>query len=221
MNSNTLSSVRNGSLDVLKWICALLVVFIHCNYPYKEEILPLSDIAVPLFFCISGYLIFGTKRKWSRVRRIAKILAWSALLYLAKTELFQLLMYNHPFIPSFKDWGVALLFNDVAFAIHLWYLPAYLYVLVFAFLIDKYGLWHKSFHLIIPLIIVGSLVKRYVCEYCPQEIYLFRNAYFVGIPYFLLGAFIKNYPPPETSINSSFRKEIVGNPICAVALDKI
>lgn len=69
---------RNHSIDSLKLLCALLVVLIHCKYPYKADVLPVTDVAVPLFFCISGYFVFGTKRSWKRVGRIAKIFAWSA-----------------------------------------------------------------------------------------------------------------------------------------------
>ena len=82
---------RNHTIDSLKLLCALLVVFIHCKYPYKDELLPITDVAVPLFFCISGYFVFGAKRSWSRINRIVQIFAWSAALYLLKTEVFSLL----------------------------------------------------------------------------------------------------------------------------------
>lgn len=50
---------RNHSIDSLKLVCALLVVFIHCKYPYRDVVIPLTDVAVPLFFCISGYFVSG------------------------------------------------------------------------------------------------------------------------------------------------------------------
>lgn len=116
-------NTRNNSLDSLKLICALLVVFIHCNYPYKSELLPITDVAVPLFFCISGYLIFGVKRNCTRIGRIGKIFAWVFVLYLLKTEAFRLTTSHQLFIPTFEDIIHLVCFNDVVFSIHLWYLP--------------------------------------------------------------------------------------------------
>ena len=47
---------RNHSIDSLKLLCALLVVLIHCKYPYKADVLPVTDVAVPLF---SVYLVIS------------------------------------------------------------------------------------------------------------------------------------------------------------------
>lgn len=184
---------RNHSIDVLKLICALLVVFIHCEYPYKSELLPITDVAVPLFFCISGYFVFGTKTYPKHIVRIVGIFAWSALLYLTKTEVFHLLTTNQLWIPSLKAICNFIFFNDVAFSIHLWYLPAYLYVLVIASLIDKYNLWKYSFCSIIPLLFIGVLIKYFIADVCPEEVEYYRNAYFNGLPYFLVGALMKKY----------------------------
>lgn len=52
------------SLDVVKWVSALLSVIIHTNPFHGSELLEfytkdvISRIAVPLFFAISGYLFF-------------------------------------------------------------------------------------------------------------------------------------------------------------------
>lgn len=189
---------RNHSIDSLKLVCALLVVFIHCKYSYKSEVLPITDVAVPLFFCISGYFVCRAKRNWNRVGRIAKIFVWSALLYLLKTELFQLQTTGHPWIPSIHAITNFILFNDIAFSIHLWYLPAYIYVLLIAYLIDKFNLWKPSFLIIIPLLLGGVFIKYSIADVCPEEISYYRNAYFNGLPYFLVGALIYKLPPPST-----------------------
>lgn len=186
---------RNYSIDSLKLICAFLVVFVHCKYPYKAEVLPVTNVAVPLFFGISGYFVFGAKRSWKRVGRIAEIFAWSALLYLAKTEAFHLLTTQKLWMPSWHAVENFIFFNDVAFSIHLWYLPAYIYVLVMAFFIDKFKLWRISFYTIIPLLLIGVFVKYFIADVCPEEIHYYRNAYFCGLPYFLVGAIVRNYPP--------------------------
>ncbi len=188
---------RNHSIDVLKLICALLVVFIHCEYPYKSELLPITDVAVPLFFCISGYFVFGTKTYPKHIVRIVGIFAWSALLYLTKTEFFHLLTTNQLWIPSLKAICNFVFFNDVAFSYHLWYLPTYIYVLILAYIIDKFSLWRFSLGMIIPLLLVGVYIKYSISDVCPKEIEYYRNAYFCGLPYFLTGALMKFTPPRQ------------------------
>lgn len=186
-----MATVRNHSIDSLKLLCALLVVFIHCKYPYKEQVLPITDIAVPLFFCISGYFVFGAKRSWSRIKRIVHIFAWSAVLYLIKTEVFSILTTHGLWIPSKHAVTNFVFFNDVAFSIHLWYLPTYIYVLVMAFFIDKYNLWKVSFFAIIPLLLIGVVIRYSISDICPEEIQYYRNAYLCGLPYCLLCGLIK------------------------------
>lgn len=186
---------RNHTIDSLKLLCATLVVFIHCEYPYKVNVLPVTEVAVPLFFALSGYFIFGAKRKWERIGRIAKIFAWSAALYLLKTEMVQLLTIHRPWMPTWKNITDLILFNDVTFSIHLWYLPAYIYVLVIVFLIDMYNVWRWAFWSILPLLLTGVFVKYNIADVCPEDTQYFRNAYFNGLPYFLLGACVKITPP--------------------------
>ena len=195
---------RNHAIDSLKLVCALLVVCIHCHYPYKRELLPITDVAVPLFFCISGYFLYGAKRNWNRIKRIAIIFAWSAALYLLKTEIFQLATLHQPWIPTLHDLTNLVIFNDVTFSIHLWYLPAYIYVLVIAFFIDKYNLWKASFYAIVPLLLAGVLIKCAIADTCPEQIQYYRNALFTGLPYFMLGAFVKHLPPPPIRTNYTY-----------------
>lgn len=205
---------RNHSIDSLKLLCALLVVLIHCKYPYKAEVLPIADVAVPLFFCTSGYFVFGTKRSWKRVGRIAAIFAWSSLLYLSKTELFHLLTTHKLWIPSWHAVANLIFFNDVAFSYHLWYLPAYIYVLAMAFFIDKYNLWKASFYAIVPLLLIGVLIKYSIADSCPKEIQYYRNAYFCGLPYFLVGGLIKITPPQPSQF--ALAESCVDNSYCGI-----
>lgn len=186
---------RNYSIDSLKFVCAILVVFIHCSYPYKEYLLPITDVAVPLFFCISGYFVSGVKRKWNRISRIAKILLWSSILYLVKTELFWLFSKQEFYIPTWKNIFDFIIFNDMSFSIHLWYLSAYIYVLIIAYFIDRYGVWKYSMCIIFPLLLVGVCIKYQIRDICPHDIQYYRNAYFNGLPFFLLGAVVKKSPP--------------------------
>ena len=49
------------SLFCLKGICAILVVFIHTDFFYRNLFTPISRMAIPLFFAISGYFLVNEK----------------------------------------------------------------------------------------------------------------------------------------------------------------
>ncbi len=180
---------RNNAIDILKLICAFLVILIHASYPYKDAVLPITDVAVPLFFCISGFFIYGSGCNTKRISRIATIFALSFALYFVKTELYHLIVMKQVYFLSVKDWINLLVFNDVAFSIHLWYLPAYLYSLLVVYAIDRYKKWNLSFYFIIPLLIVGTIIKMNVPE---PQIQYHRNFLFLGLPYVLSGALVRS-----------------------------
>ena len=55
---------RNNNLDILKTICAFLVICIHIPFPGSVGaiITPLARIAVPIFFMITGYFYNRTSK---------------------------------------------------------------------------------------------------------------------------------------------------------------
>jgi len=57
MELNDLKKKRSYSIDVLKYICFCLVVFIHCPFPhfYGDIMTSIARMAVPIFFMISGF----------------------------------------------------------------------------------------------------------------------------------------------------------------------
>lgn len=201
MNKTVSTVKRSNNIDALKALCAFLVVFIHCEYPYKSAVLPITDVAVPLFFCISGYFVFGSGRSRKRIVRIVWLLCWVILLYFIKTEVYRIIFFHEVYIPSVQALKNLFFFNDVSVAIHLWYLPAYLYVLLIAFFIDRFNLWKIAFCSILPLLFTGVIIRYSISTSCPEQIQFWRNAYFVGLPYFLIGSMIgavqmKFSPPP-------------------------
>ena len=50
---------RNTTLDILKAVCCVLVVFIHCKFPsiVGTIVESYARICVPIFFMISGYFV--------------------------------------------------------------------------------------------------------------------------------------------------------------------
>ena len=133
---------RLYNIDSLKFLCAFLVVLIHMHTPYQESIMPLTRCTVPCFFIISGYMIFTNDRlklvehlKRS-IKKMVLILKWSTLLFAIVKLLFA--FKNNDFsILSTKDLGKFILFNENPFGFHLWYIGAYLYVLIIILYLEK------------------------------------------------------------------------------------
>ncbi|MBE5868603.1 MAG: acyltransferase [Lachnospiraceae bacterium] len=188
-------------LDILKCICAFLVIYIHTPIPGRvgDMILALSQIAVPVFFMISGFFYRKVQedgRTAMQMKKIAILLAISLVLY----GVWDLLAAVRLHIPL-GEWLtgrfqpkailIMLLFNEALFGYHIWYLGAILYVL---FLYTKVGL-HKVKGLVwvIPLLLAGNLlVGRYGFVLFADGFpgYLERNWLLLGLPFFALGRFL-------------------------------
>lgn len=136
---------RNYSIDILKFICAILVVFLHTDCVYHDYILPLTRCAVPCFFMISGYLLFNDgdieiSRLKRSTRNILHIIVWSTLLFACYKEAVAI-HQGSVYIPSLRELFNFIVLNENPFGGHLWYLGAYLYVLLIAMIISKYKIW--------------------------------------------------------------------------------
>ena len=196
INTNRTSSNRNYSIDVLKCICALLVVLLHIPSEWTNYYMPLTRIAVPCFFMISGYCIKGNDIKGKITRSVSRLLwliLWSSALYIFASFILKHFSIQL-IIPSVKDLFNFLVFNENPWAPHLWYLNAYLYVLLIVVVIEKRGLWNIAYILIPLLLIVDLAFGKYSLLLWNKEfdwLYV-RNFLFVGLPYFLIGAFVRS-----------------------------
>lgn len=188
---------RNYSIDVLKFICAVLVVFLHTDFKGHDMILPFTRCAVPCFLMISGFLLYsgegiGQERLKRNIKHILHIFLWATLLFLVYKEIYSI-SQGKLFVPSLKQLVFFVIFNDNPFAGHLWYLGAYLYVLLIMLVVDKYNLW-KCMLFLTPLLLMVDLVfGKYSLLLLGKEypfVYV-RNFLFVGIPYFMVGIWCK------------------------------
>ena len=158
---NHLQTQRNHSIDLLKAICAFLVIVIHINwiYQYNTSILSLTRCAVPCFFMISGYFyVQGGGRR--NIKHLLKITLWSTLFFIVWKEIF-LIVHHDIYIPSPKQMRCWLFFNDCPFSYQLWYLYAYIYVLIIIGLIEKFNKWKLLFRSI-PILLFGTVVFYYL-----------------------------------------------------------
>lgn len=211
LNESRASNKRQSSIDVLKAICAFLVVCIHCPFPGEigEYITSLSRIAVPVFFMISGFFYQNTADRHNERKQIKKVFGLVIistvifLLYQSFIHFFHgdLLAYWQS-VFTFRNLVILIFTNDNPLAGHLWYLNAVLYVLVIVYMTDKYGL-KKLLYIVSPLLLIGDLVfGKYSILLLGKSFpfILVRNFLFVGIPYFCIGRIIFDQRTKESLI---------------------
>lgn len=65
---------RAYNIDILKAICAFLIVCIHVHFPgtIGAYFMTLTIIAVPIFFMITGYFYSGKIKKQYQSKRLKK-----------------------------------------------------------------------------------------------------------------------------------------------------
>lgn len=172
--------MRNHSFDILKLFLALLVVFIHIHVPWRDSILPLTRCAVPCFFMISGYFLYTADKEKMRqrvrngIRRMFNITLFATLLYMIPW------IWHHMQTPDVYQIGFADSVNFVFLGIplflpegvHLWYLQAYLYVLIVLYVLLRKSYFNRVLFISVPLLLTLHI---FVEAYCANVCYI-RNA---------------------------------------------
>ena len=195
--------MRADNIDILKAICAFLIVCIHVPFPGRvgAYFTALTRIAVPTFFMITGYFYSDTVARRKEKRQIKKILylfvetnvlffIWNITLDVLRKD--SIATYVRTIFTG-KNILEFLTLNESPLAGHLWYLGAILYVLVIVSLADKLNL-RKVLYCLTPLLLIADLAfGKYSLLIFHQEFpyILVRNFLCVGIPYFCIGNLIR------------------------------
>jgi len=190
----------NG-LQMLKFICAIMVVQIHTFSVLRIAALPICRIAVPIFFIISGYFMVnrhGAITSDKLVKRFLKILKITIIAtagYMAFDAFICLLSHNGlPGYATPKFWLHEIIFGT-SVREHLWYLTAYLQTLICLYIALKLNRFPLLF-ILIPLGILLNLsigkyiflIADYNLPYC-----ISRNTLTIAIPCILIGILIRYY----------------------------
>lgn len=186
---------RNYSIDVLKFVLAVMVVTVHTDSWFAHQsLMPLARSAVPCFFMISGYLLYsrggiGRERLVRNVRHIGVMCAWTLVLF-SVVDVTPMLYHHTMDMPAAIDVGLLLVFNRYPWWVggHLWYLLAYLYVLVIMVAVDKFRLW-RLFFASVPLLFAAYFWALH--HGMPECVY--RNFLLEGLPCFAVGAMVKHW----------------------------
>lgn len=156
------------SLNALKFIAALAVVLMHAKVPMLSAVvLPLCKLAVPLFLMISGYCLMDDACQLRResigraIPRIAKVTVWANLLYVVFAVVMGSLT-GDPWRPLLRltdshFWTDLVCFGGTVSG-HLWYLMAYLQVLLFFWLfttrrVPRWVYWCIPLGLLLNLVV--------------------------------------------------------------------
>ena len=86
-----------------------------------------------------------------------------------------------------------ILLNSVPYSMHLWYIVAYIYVLLIILLVDKFNLYKLLFFITPILLLTALTIGKYgeiILGHCFPANYT-RNFLFTGLPFFTLGMIIK------------------------------
>lgn len=194
--------LRADYIDILKAICAFLIVCIHVPFPgtLGAYFTVLTRIAVPLFFMITGFFYLDVVKKgreYSQIKKILKRVIEANLIYLLWDCFYAILSEKSIFFESVfsvKNLLKFLLLNESPFSGHLWYLGAIMYVLIIVLIVDKQKCM-KILYYLTPLLLLGDLIfGKYSMVIWGREFpyILVRNFFFVGIPYFCIGQLIRN-----------------------------
>lgn len=208
MKNTQLKPTRNLSMEFCKLIAAVFVILIHVPLPGKLGGFTrcLARFAVPMFFAISGWFSCRAdcEKLAGRIKHIFKLNVAATLLY-AVWGCCRAVCYGDSAAAylraslntaSLMKW---LLLQQNPFAGHLWYLTAiflcYLVLWAYVRFSDEKKVNYQ------PLYIVGACLLP-VCLACGElaaavdvEIpyVLYRNAWFLGLPMFAMGIFLREY----------------------------
>lgn len=196
---------RIESLDALKFILSFCIVIIHLPFPgtVGSVALALFRVAVPLFFMIGGYFCISyndTQMKKMLVKLLKLLLVGTGLMILANIiailckggtldEIIEYIMK----IPSSRVFTDVLLKNVSYISGPLWFLYAYVYVLLFWWLCKKVNCVTMCKVTAILLCIVAPIFGKYSYlilnhGFLREDT---RNWLFMGLPFFVLGGIQK------------------------------
>lgn len=195
---------RYSGLDILKSICAFLIVCIHAPFPGEAGMyfLSLTRMAVPVFFMITGFFYDGVRSRGrvnSQIMKVLRLFLSANILYfgwgLAKAaaggSVGAFVSENFGFRKLLRF----VFLNEALFSSHLWYLGALLYVLVIKAALDKWfpQTSDKILYALTPVLLLGDLLLgKYSMVVFGRAFphVLVRNFLFVGVPYFSIGCYL-------------------------------
>ena len=195
--------VRNNSMDMFRYLCALMVVAIHTSL-FEDinsqlgfifvEIIP--RIAVPYFFALSGYFYFQSMLKdgttWKYIKKIIlTYVIWSIIYFIVN-----FIQWGHHNLKDYIVSSVYLFFVEGSYY-HFWFFPALIYSCCISMIIYRTIGYKALIFLSIILYMIGCLGCSYYSLgikipilsslYLSSNFTLIRKIFLMGFPFFVSG----------------------------------
>lgn len=194
-------------MECVKIVASILVVFLHVPFPDSVQgiVHPLANFAVPLFFTISGYFNYGADHP-TLIRRLKHLLKLylvgiiTAFVYgVVAVECTggSSIAFLRTYLPDLEEMMRWILLHKDPRMGQLWYLTAacmcYLFLSVYTRFfgdkpVDYRPLYIISTGLFCVFFALGSLAPLLNVEI---DYLVYRNGYFLGLPMFTLGIFLR------------------------------
>lgn len=209
---------RNENIDVIKGLCAYLVIVLHCGSPFWSAYIDaVSRVAVPLLFMISGYFCKG---KWGEIKRkIYHLLK----IFLAGESVF-LLYYLWKEGAEWWSWlgdnvyvehiFRVIIYNDTKIFMAGWFLLSLVYAYVIFALLAKWD--RKYVYVWIPILILWQWGWQRAAMLFRIDLNFLDIKVLRAIPFFLLGSWFRERELDVKKIAS--QKKIFGCIVAGVVL---
>ncbi len=208
MQTKTLSS-RNQSMEIAKMVTAILFCISHI-----EQSVPLCNIAsrhsnfgLPMFFAISGYFAYGASsvKLFKRLLHILRLYLIAYIFHLicgciiVESGGGSTIAYLRAAVPDLEEvilWSVT---QHDSFLAHLWTLAstAISYIILWAYtrFQDDKNINYVPLYIISVVLFCCYLVMCVILPSIDVTVHYlaYRNAWFLGIPSFVLGIFLHQY----------------------------
>lgn len=204
---------RYDSIDALRLLCSLFVVFLHITFPHpiNRLIEPVTRCAVPIFFMISGFFSLGaTSDKVAKhIFSTVKIFCVAVIIFFMKNMIICVLNGNSILAYISSIFSVhriieSVIFNTCALGDIHWFLLALIYteVVFYVFVRHNKDQWIWAF--IVPGLIGYHVLGKYSVALLGTQFpfHYARNFLFDGIPYFALGHYIAYRTKNSFKINN-------------------
>lgn len=148
---------RYGNVDILKAICAYLVIIIHFEFPFKYLYAEaVARMAVPVFFMISGFFCKGEKREIQRkIVHLFILFGISEIIYFGYYIFLYRTWWTY-WLGGVLNWETiknALIFNYTNVFLAGWFLLALAYMYILYWVIVKLHL-RKLAYAIAPFVLL-------------------------------------------------------------------
>lgn len=184
-----------NSLQILKALCALAVVQIHTESCIRTYAMPFLNLAVPIFFMITGYFLLTkvgaltTDRIKHTIIKAIKITAITQVAYI----IFRIILsVHHPELfydlLNWESW-LKVFTSGIKFCGMLWYMNALIQALIVIYLLTRFKLL-KVLPVLAFLGLCGNLTfGEFATHWYDYSVH--RNALTIALPCLFLGMAVR------------------------------